>query len=112
VAFCEFLFKDTILLEKSNLSIEGKSESEVGEIIHQVWLLLDNILDWTTETLQKTTEDFMDKYGLTPKQLYSVVREAISGQRVTPPLFESMVVLGREETLARLGQAMVILGAK
>ena len=47
-----------------------------------------------------------DELGLKPGQLFMSARVAISGRTVSPPLFETMEVLGRERTLARLRQAL------
>jgi glutamyl-tRNA synthetase len=44
--------------------------------------------------------------GLKPKIAFGPVRAAITGRRISPPLFESMELLGRESTLARLSMAM------
>jgi glutamyl-tRNA synthetase len=41
--------------------------------------------------------------------LLSFLREAISGQRVTPPLFECMQVLGKERTIQRLKEALTLI---
>jgi len=109
VALCEFLFRNKINVTKTDLSIPGKTDAEAADIIKQVTHLLTEVSSWNTVTLEKITRDFMDESGLTPKQLFSMLREAISGQRITPPLFESMVVLGKDETLARLNQAKAIL---
>jgi glutamyl-tRNA synthetase len=40
--------------------------------------------------------------GEKPKNAFGPLRTAISGRRVSPPLFESMEILGKAETLARL----------
>jgi glutamyl-tRNA synthetase len=40
--------------------------------------------------------------GIKPRLAYGPVRTAITGRRVSPPLFESMVILGRDSSLARL----------
>jgi len=37
-----------------------------------------------------------------PRNAFGPLRTAISGKRISPPLFESMEILGKEETLARL----------
>ena len=42
-------------------------------------------------------------------QLFSVVRVAVTGQSVSPPLFESMEIIGREKSLERLKNAITIL---
>ena len=43
--------------------------------------------------------------GLKPKVAFGPVRVAVSGRRVSPPLFESLEILGRDRTLARLRSA-------
>ena len=44
----------------------------------------------------------IDELGLKPRLAFGPLRVAVSGRRVSPPLFESMELLGRESTLARL----------
>jgi glutamyl-tRNA synthetase len=48
--------------------------------------------------------------GLKPRVAYAPVRVAITGRRVSPPLFESMELLGRDTTMDRLGRALKIAG--
>jgi glutamyl-tRNA synthetase len=45
-------------------------------------------------------------------QLFTSLRVAVTGRTVSPPLFETMEVLGREVTLARVSQAISLLGGK
>ena len=44
----------------------------------------------------------VDELGLKPRNAFGPVRVAITGRKVSPPLFESLELLGREETLRRL----------
>ena len=54
-------------------------------------------------TIQQTlTEAVVDGLGLKPRVAFTPLRVAVSGRRVSPPLFESMEILGRSSTLARL----------
>jgi glutamyl-tRNA synthetase len=47
-------------------------------------------------------EAIVDGMGIKPKFAFGPLRTAVSGQRISPPLFESMEILGRTSTLARL----------
>jgi glutamyl-tRNA synthetase len=49
----------------------------------------------------------VDGLGLKPKVAFGPVRVAVSGHRISPPLFESIELLGRERTLRRLAAATV-----
>jgi len=44
--------------------------------------------------------------GLKPKVAFGPVRVAVTGRRISPPLFESLELLGRDRTLARLQRAL------
>ena len=47
----------------------------------------------------------MDGLGLKPRLAFGPVRSAVTGRKISPPLFESMELLGRESTLKRLRAA-------
>jgi len=51
-------------------------------------------------------EALVDGLGLKPKLAFGPVRVAVTGRRISPPLFESIELLGRERTLARLQSAL------
>lgn len=59
--------------------------------------------EWTTEHIRLALEDgLITGLGLKARVAFTPVRVAVSGRRVSPPLFESLEILGREESLARL----------
>jgi glutamyl-tRNA synthetase len=59
--------------------------------------------DFVTDKIQALmSEVLVEKMGEKPKNAFGPLRTAISGRRVSPPLFESMEILGKAETLARL----------
>ena len=60
-------------------------------------------VEWTTERIEEALRAaLIDGMGLKPRFAFGPLRTAVSGQRISPPLFESMVILGRESSLARL----------
>ncbi|MBO1902040.1 glutamate--tRNA ligase [Leucobacter weissii] len=59
--------------------------------------------DWRTGTIQAALQEaLIDGLGLKPRIAFSALRVAVSGRRVSPPLFESIDLLGSEDSLARL----------
>jgi glutamyl-tRNA synthetase len=62
-------------------------------------------LAWTADALKTTLEAAMEPYGIKLGKAQAPVRVAVTGRSVGPPLFESLEVLGREETLRRLRAA-------
>ncbi len=61
--------------------------------------------DWKAESLHEAAARVADELGLKLNKAQAPVRVAITGRSVGPPLFESMVVLGRDRTMARLEAA-------
>jgi len=58
--------------------------------------------DWTHDVMEKAIRDAADKAGVKARDVFMELRLAITGKTVGPPLLESLEVLGKEETLARL----------
>jgi glutamyl-tRNA synthetase len=63
---------------------------------------------WSTAAIEEALRAaLVDGLGLKPRNAFGPVRVAITGRRVSPPLFESLELLGREASLARLNAARV-----
>jgi glutamyl-tRNA synthetase len=68
---------------------------------------LDDAGGWTTPAIEEALRSaLIDGLGLKPRVAFGPIRVAVSGRRVSPPLFESLELLGRERTLARLDAAI------
>lgn len=64
---------------------------------------------WTVANLHEVTEELASRFELSLGKAQAPIRVAVSGRTVGPPLFESLVVLGRERTLSRLRRAQARL---
>ena len=64
---------------------------------------LEPVNDWTAENIQAALKEaLVEGLGVKPRLAFGPVRTAVSGRRISPPLFESMVILGKDSSLARL----------
>jgi glutamyl-tRNA synthetase len=63
---------------------------------------LAGVGEWSVAALETALRDAADAAGLKPKQLFQPIRVAIAGSTVSPGIFESVAVLGRDETLRRI----------
>lgn len=69
--------------------------------------LADEAVPFTIEDVERVLREVLiDGLGLKPRLAFAPLRVALSGRRISPPLFESMVLLGRDETVARLQRLM------
>jgi glutamyl-tRNA synthetase len=63
---------------------------------------------WTAEAIERALRELADEQELKPRKAFQPIRLAITGRLVSPPLFESMELLGRERSLARLEHASAL----
>ena len=70
---------------------------------------LDPLLRWDAETLEAALRGFCERREIKPKELFMPVRVAVTGRAATPPLFDTMAVLGKEICRARLREAIATL---
>ena len=87
--------------EASNLN------DETNSVLSAAATALEALEDWSTEAIEATLrEALIDGLGLKPKFAFGPVRLATAGRRVSPPLFESLELLGRERSLSRVRSAI------
>ena len=61
--------------------------------------------DWTAEAIETTLRAVCEQLELKPRVVFGLVRVAVTGSSISPGLFESVHLLGRDEALARLSTA-------
>ncbi|HOT35022.1 MAG TPA: glutamate--tRNA ligase [Rhodoglobus sp.] len=77
--------------------------AEGAEVLDAALGALAGIPDWTTAGIEEALRaELIDSRGMKPRTAFGPLRTAISGRRISPPLFESMELLGRESVLARI----------
>ena len=63
---------------------------------------LADVEPWTAETIEAALKQLCDELGEKPRTVYLPIRVAVTGSRVSPGLYESLELLGRDASLARL----------
>ena len=67
------------------------------------------VADWSTEPLEHLGRELCEQLGLTARQLFMTLRVAITGGTKSPPLFESMEILGKDACIRRVEKARALL---
>ncbi|MFE2755082.1 glutamate--tRNA ligase [Actinosynnema sp. NPDC059335] len=68
---------------------------------------LEPLPEWTAAAVEEALKaSLVDGLGLKPRQAYAPVRVAVTGRTVSPPLYESMELLGRSRSIGRLRRAL------
>jgi len=65
--------------------------------------------DFEEKTLEQTLRALVEELGLKAGQLFGIIRVAVTGKKVAPPLFGTLSILGRERALERLDHAEEVL---
>jgi len=86
--------------EKAAESLDPVSRGMLGELTPQL-----QAGTWNRETLEEVLNGFATAQGTKFGKLAGPLRAALAGRAVTPSVFDMMLVLGREETMARLKDA-------
>jgi glutamyl-tRNA synthetase len=109
-AMVDFLFADPVMDDKDwdKRVARGPAAAELLGDAAVAYGAAD--LPWTASALHDATAAIGERHGQGLGKAQFPIRVAVTGRAVGPPLFESLVVLGRERTLARLQAALDRLG--
>ncbi|MEN8253649.1 MAG: glutamate--tRNA ligase [Patescibacteria group bacterium] len=105
-----FFYRDIDL--DSNLLLKKADQMLVVEQLNKSLKKLENLEAWNLENLEKTIRKLQEENNWHRGQYFMMLRLASLGRKVSPPLFESIEVLGSEITLNRLRQAKDLINDK
>ncbi len=104
-----FFFAEDVNPDPDELVGKGMSAAESAEAARRADLILSNLPEITHETAEQLLRDLAAELDLDAGQLFGILRVAVTGQTVSPPLLESMAVIGKETVLARIHKAIGLL---
>ncbi len=104
-AMLKFLFVAHFEVEADSLPKVNDPESK--KLLSVAFDRLQNVSEWSHDGIEAVLRTaLIEEMGLKPRIAFSAVRIAVTGSHISPPLFESMELLGREKSLARI-QALI-----
>lgn len=100
-AMTRFLFVDDVTIP-NELALDDAGR----DVVRAAHDALVGVAEWTTAEIEAALRGaLIDQLGLKPRLAFGPVRVAVTGSRISPPLFESLEILGRDKTLERLDAA-------
>ena len=106
VSMLGFLLVDEADFTRDPADVEKLLDADGRAVVKAAHDALAALDTWTTEAIDEALRKaLVEDLGLKPRHAFGPVRVAVSGSRVSPPLFESLELLGRERSLARLASA-------
>jgi glutamyl-tRNA synthetase len=96
--FAGFLFQD----------VEPDPALLDGRVLEEAERVLAATDPFTTETIEQALRALSEQLGLKPREAFQPIRVAVTGSKVSPGLFESIELLGRDATLERIRRAQAV----
>ena len=101
----KFLFVKEFAIDAD--AVSKVSDGSAKEILKRSQAELSSVTNWNHESIEAVLRtSLIEEMGLKPRIAFTALRIATTGSTISPPLFESMELLGKEACLARISQAL------
>ncbi|WP_447646820.1 glutamate--tRNA ligase [Nocardioides zeae] len=102
-----FLFADEDAFTRDPVDVAKVLDADGRAVVQASHAALAALPQWSTAAIEEALRvALVDGLGLKPRNAFGPVRVAVTGRRISPPLFESLELLGRERGLRRLEGAL------
>jgi glutamyl-tRNA synthetase len=106
VEWTDFFFQEELVYDPAQLVGKNVSAAESLAALQQVRGVLAGLADFDAESIDTALRAQAEELGLKVGSMLGIVRVAITGKAVAPPLFETLAILGREKSLARIDRGI------
>ena len=100
-----FFFKDEVEFALERVVNAKFSAAQAAEAASGVLELFQGLDEITQESAETPLRELADQLGLKAGQIFGLLREALTGQKASPPIFDIIAILGRELVVERLEKA-------
>ncbi len=104
-----FFFEPTVNPKLEDLVGKNMTAADSARAVRAAYALLDSLPEINPQTAEQPLRDLTEQLRLKPGQFFGILRVAVTGRKVSPPLLESMAVIGKQNVLERLQNAIQML---
>jgi glutamyl-tRNA synthetase len=105
-ALAGFFFKEEIAPPVDMLIGKDLTAAQSAAAVRKAMEILEVLPEFSAANAEAPMRAIAEELGLKAGQFFGILRNAVTGQEVSPPLFESMEIVGRETVLARLKRSI------
>jgi glutamyl-tRNA synthetase len=109
LAFASFFFKENVEPSPEDLIAKGLDAKQAAEIARKSYEILSALPDISHQIAEPPMRAYVESSGFNANQVFGILRVAVTGQKISPPLFESMEIIGRDMCLQRLQKTFELL---
>ena len=99
-------FYRPVVLDNPQLLLKKADSTTVAEQLQRTIAALNNLENWDLTQIENAIRGLCEAQTYKKSQYFMMLRIAVTGKKATPPLFETIQVIGREEILARLNSSL------
>jgi glutamyl-tRNA synthetase len=110
VPLTDFVFQDEIPLDPELLIGKKMDISSSLRALQKSRAVLAEAEPFAAQEMEQPLRALADELGIKVGPLFGILRGAVTGRRVSPPLFETMEIMGRERTLKQVDKGIALLG--
>jgi glutamyl-tRNA synthetase len=104
-----FFFDEEVSPNPQDLPGKLMTPAESAEAARRVLEILEDLPEINREAAEELVRLLAEELGYSAGQVFAIMRAAVTGKTVSPPLFESMGVIGKEKVLKRIRHAVEVL---
>jgi glutamyl-tRNA synthetase len=109
LAFGGFFFKEDVEPTPADLIAKGLDAKQSAQVASKAYSILSGLTEFTHAQAEPPLRAFVEETGLNANQVFGILRVAVTGQKISPPLFESMEIIGQAKCLQRIQNAIEVL---
>jgi len=109
ISFGGFFFNDEVTPAPEDLVAKGLDAKQSAEVARRAYQIIAAQPTISHEACEPPLRAYVEESGLNANQVFGILRVATTGQKVSPPLFESMEIIGRDKCLQRIQNAIGVL---
>ena len=111
VSYAGYLFSGQVEVDPAKLVMKKRTKKETLRIYEELVERIDALYDFSVANIESTLKAFCVEKESSPRELFMPIRFMVTGKKATPPIFETMEVLGRERVRTRMRAAIAAFKA-
>jgi glutamyl-tRNA synthetase len=104
-----FFFREEVEPLSADLVAKGLTPEQSAQVARKILATLQICASIAQHEVEPPLRALVAELGLSLGQVFGILRVAVTGQKVSPPLFESMEIIGRDKVMRRLERAVELL---
>jgi len=107
--FAAWFFREEVSPNPADLVAKNLTAAQSADVARKTLAVLVSLPEMSHAAAEPPLRALVESLGYNPGQVFGILRVSVTGQMVSPPLFESMEIVGREKVLQRLRTAIEML---